>query len=114
MAKPAKSRTARRKRAAKPKRMSNDLFRDMRVAEEEATSILHANVTMLHSIVFLLTGEEAEQRRAIDAIVDLVSADPMLAKRMIRIMDANPGLKAKAPDLYEKASRVAKPGRRLA
>ncbi|MHB8742821.1 MAG: hypothetical protein ACYC9L_06800 [Sulfuricaulis sp.] len=108
----AKSHTVRSPRAEP--RVSNTKSREQRAVQDELFDLRHANITMLHSIVFLLTGEEAEQRRAIATIVDLVSADAMLADRMIRILDENPRMKEMSGDLYERAWRVARPGRSLA
>jgi hypothetical protein len=113
MAKPAKSRTARRKRAGKPKRMSNDLFRATRVLEEENADLMRINREMMSSIVFLLTGEEAEQRTMLDKLIDMISTDYNLADRMVRTMEHNDRLKELAPKLYEMALRMARPGQSL-
>jgi len=62
---------------------------------------------MLNDLVLLILGEEPEQRQAIDDLLDLVAQDIRLARRMVQILDANPRVRATAPDLYRLAAQAA-------
>lgn len=62
---------------------------------------------LLTTIAHLVMGDEREQREAIDAMCDMVDTDINVARRFVRIFDANDAIKARHPEFYARARRSA-------
>lgn len=66
-----------------------------------------SSTRLLCTIAFLILGDEGEQREALDELVDMVDGDVNIARRMLRILDANEDLKTRHPEFYRRALRGA-------
>lgn len=58
---------------------------------------------LLITITHLVMGDEREQREAIDAMCEMVDADINIARRFVRILDANEPIKSRHPEFYRRA-----------
>ena len=58
---------------------------------------------LLATLANLVLGTEREQREAIDTLVDLVEQDINVARRMVRILDANQPMISRHPEFYRRA-----------
>lgn len=78
--------------------------------QEELFDLRRLGGQLLLAITSLVVGDEKEQDDAITTMLELIDTDIRIAKRMIRILDRNPRLKARAPALYERAVKTSMPG----
>lgn len=58
---------------------------------------------LLTTIAHLVMGTESEQSEALDAMLDMIDSDINVARRFVRILDANESLKARHPEMYRRA-----------
>jgi len=90
------------------KKLSHRKVRDAIASQQvEIWDLAALNTKLLHAIAKLICGQVHEQRQAIDVMLDMISTDVRIAERMLRIMEANPHMKAESPELFEHAMRAA-------
>ncbi|OJY94360.1 MAG: hypothetical protein BGP25_05060 [Lysobacterales bacterium 63-13] len=58
---------------------------------------------LLVTITHLVMGTEREQSEALDAMLDMVDSDINIARRFVRILDANDEIKQRHPEFYRRA-----------
>ncbi len=76
---------------------TNDLF--------AASSV--SPTKLLVTITLLVMGTERDQREAIDAMLEMVDSDINIARRFVRILDANDEIKLRHPEFYARALRAS-------
>lgn len=76
---------------------SNDLFATRSISPTK----------LLVTITHLVMGTEREQSEALDAMLEMVDSDINIARRFVRILDANDGIKCRHPEFYSRAVRAS-------
>ena len=76
---------------------ANDLFAAQSVSPTK----------LLVTITLLIMGTERDQREAIDAMLEMVDSDINIARRFVRILDANDDIKLRHPEFYTRAVRAS-------
>ncbi|MGH8159340.1 MAG: hypothetical protein ACREPQ_14565 [Rhodanobacter sp.] len=76
--------------------------------QQELFNYRYENTQLLYVIARLLAGTEKEQREAIRDVTELVK-EPLIARRVVRLLDHDDHLRSRAPELYERAKRYCMP-----
>ena len=77
--------------------------------QAEIWSLRQMGGRLIEALTLVIVGNDAEQAQGVEQMIALVDEDIRIARRIKNILEANPPMRIRHQELYERAIRASRP-----